>query len=181
MEFVLTKKKRKLTEKKGGKIHAKLCCVLLPLCATYFLQLANKITPNTAKKSFSLALCSPLLANTFDKYLKGILLYRGSLNFCWLKYFINGYSASFSVVLPLGDVLLCLSIKNANLFCLSLWLLCKRIFLCEPLARETLSIQFRIRGKERFKKFDEFDRSSWYQLVIKMSILSHTQAKLSQH
>lgn len=41
---------QKSTPKKEEKIHVKLCCFFVPLCATYFLQLDNKITPNTGGK-----------------------------------------------------------------------------------------------------------------------------------
>lgn len=61
--------------------------VFLPLCATYFLQVDNKITPNRGK-SFALShLPSPtfLSSNTYDKYLKRIPVCREILNSIYLN------------------------------------------------------------------------------------------------
>jgi hypothetical protein len=114
--------------KKGGvrftkKAHRKMeksmpsyAAVFLPLCATYFLQVDNKITPNRGGKALPLSR-PPLLhlsPNTFDKYLKRIPVCREILNSYLLKYFINGCSrqqnyivaTSSHVPLPLRQPLL---------------------------------------------------------------------------
>lgn len=78
---------KKHTEKKMEKSMPSYAAVFLPLCATYFLQVDNKITPNRGKKAFSLSRSHlppfrnlHLSSNTFDKYLKRIPVCREILN-----------------------------------------------------------------------------------------------------
>lgn len=84
---------KKLTQKKKEKsIPSSDAAAAFP--TSYFLQLDNKITPNTAEGvSPPHPLTLSLSANTFDKYLKRIPVYREILNLYLLKYFISGYSA----------------------------------------------------------------------------------------
>ena len=61
--------------------------VFLPLCATYFLQVDNKITPNRGKRFALSHYLSPtfLFSNKYDKYLKRILVCCEILNPVYLN------------------------------------------------------------------------------------------------